>query len=37
MKKRAIALFLSLVLLSTIGLSAFAANEGDIRVTLGAD
>ena len=37
LKKRAIALILSLVLLGTLGLSAFAANEGDTRVTIGAD
>ena len=37
LKKRAIALFLSLMLLGSLGLSAFAADEGDTRVTLGAD
>ena len=37
MKKRAIALFLSLLLLGSFAMSAFAADEGDTRVTLGAD
>ena len=37
LKKRAIALLLSLVLLGSLGLSALAANEGDTRVTIGAD
>ena len=37
MKKRAIALFLSLLLLGSLAMSAFAADEGDIRVTIGAD
>ena len=37
MKKRAIALFLSVLLLGSLAMSAFAADEGDIRVTIGAD
>ena len=37
LKKRAIALFLSLLLLGSFAMSAFAADEGDTRVTLGAD
>ena len=37
LKKRAIALFLSLLLLGSFAMSAFAADEGDIRVTIGAD